>query len=109
MDTTHHHNEVEGEVAKPQTKAIWKTFWILFALTAVEFVIAFSMHHSMLRVSIFVIMTFVKAFFIVGEFMHLKHEVKTLIWTIILPAIFVVWLVVALLQEGAATFNAIYR
>jgi cytochrome c oxidase subunit 4 len=45
-------------------------------------------------------MTIVKAFYIVGEFMHLKHEVKTLIWAILLPAIFVVWLLIALIYEG---------
>jgi len=104
-----HHTEIEGEKAKPQTKVIWKTFWILSVLTGIEFVIAFTMPHGRWRVSIFVLMTFVKAFYIVGEFMHLKHEVKSLIWTIILPALFVVWLVIALLDEGAANFHAIYH
>jgi cytochrome c oxidase subunit IV len=53
-----------------------------------------------LRVSIFVLMTLVKAFYIVGEFMHLKGEVKTLIWSIVLPLVFVIWLIIALLLEG---------
>jgi cytochrome c oxidase subunit IV len=32
--------------------------------------------------------------------MHLKHEVKSLIWTVVLPCMFVAWLVVALIVEG---------
>jgi cytochrome c oxidase subunit IV len=47
-------------------------------------------------------MTLVKAFYIVGEFMHLKGEVKTLIWSIVLPLVFVIWLIIALLLEGDA-------
>jgi cytochrome c oxidase subunit IV len=55
---------------------------------------------STLRVAIFCGMTIVKAFYIVGEFMHLKHEVKSLIWMVLIPTIFVVWLLVALIYEG---------
>lgn len=82
--------------------AVWRTFWILLIATTIEFIIAFTVPYEMkwTRISIFVGLTIVKAFYIVGEFMHLKHEVKTLIWSIILPCLFVVWLIVALLVEG---------
>lgn len=90
----------ENMVQEPQTKAIWKTFWILLILTAIEFIIAFTMPANGLRVAIFSGMTIVKAFYIVGEFMHLKHEVKSLIWMILVPVIFVAWLLVALVYEG---------
>lgn len=92
----HHSNSIP----EPQTKAIWKTFWILLILTAIEFFIAFTMASGPLRVAIFSGMTIVKAFYIVGEFMHLKHEVKSLIWMILVPVIFVAWLLVALVYEG---------
>jgi cytochrome c oxidase subunit 4 len=52
------------------------------------------------RVAIFVAMTIVKAAYIVGEFMHLKHEVKVLIWSILIPMVFVVWMLVAFVYEG---------
>ncbi|MFM1820938.1 MAG: hypothetical protein RLZZ402_1297 [Bacteroidota bacterium] len=94
------HGTSEKEIAPPNTGAIWKTFWILLILTAIEFVIAFTMPANTLRVAIFCGMTIVKAFYIVGEFMHLKHEVKSLIWMIMIPTIFVVWLLVALIYEG---------
>ncbi|NBW02333.1 MAG: hypothetical protein EBR87_01225 [Cytophagia bacterium] len=94
------HETSEKEIPAPQTAAIWKTFWILLVLTAIEFVIAFTLPASTLRVAIFSGMTIVKAFYIVGEFMHLKHEVKTLIWMVLIPTLFVVWLLTALMFEG---------
>ncbi len=94
------HESVEKEIPAPQTGAIWKTFWILLILTAIEFVIAFTMPANTLRVAIFSGMTLVKAFYIVGEFMHLKHEVKTLIWMVLIPTLFIVWLLIALIYEG---------
>ena len=94
------HGTSEKEIPAPNTGAIWKTFWILLILTAIEFVIAFTMPANTLRVAIFCGMTIVKAFYIVGEFMHLKHEVKSLIWAVLVPTIFVVWLLIALIYEG---------
>ena len=97
-----------GEIPKPNTAWIWKTFWIITAITTLEFVIAFFMPSSTLRNSIFIILTIFKAFFIVAEFMHLKHETKGLIWTILIPMSLLVWLLVALITEGNAIHNAIF-
>jgi cytochrome c oxidase subunit IV len=101
----HHHVEhtPEGELPKANTGAIWRTFWILLGITGLEFLIAlgFDWNHT-LKSAIFILMTIVKAFYIVGEFMHLKHEVKALIWSIVIPTVFIVWLVLALLIEGDA-------
>jgi cytochrome c oxidase subunit IV len=96
------HEAQEMVIAPPQTKAIWRTFIILLVATCVEFAIAFGLPPEMkyTRISIFVILTIFKAFFIVGEFMHLKHEVKTLIWMILVPTGFIVWLLIALVYEG---------
>ncbi|MDB5234856.1 MAG: hypothetical protein JWR44_1849 [Hymenobacter sp.] len=90
-----------GEIAKPNTGWIWKTFFILVGITAVEFVFVFFMNAGTLRNSIFIVLTILKAFFIVGEFMHLKHETKGLIWTILVPMSLLVWLLVALVTEGS--------
>lgn len=92
---------------KPQTRALWRVFWILLGITAVEFIIAFQISADTdfgkwLKISLFIILTFVKTFYIVGTFMHLKDEVKGLIWTIILPTIFVFWFIAALVYfEGS--------
>lgn len=103
-DSDLHH---QGEIPKAQTKAIWKTFGILVALTALEFVFAFFMEAGTARNAIFIILTLFKAFYIVAEFMHLKHETKGLIWSIIIPLALLIWLMVALLSEGSYYFESI--
>lgn len=107
-DNTHHHDghgHAGTEAAPAQTAVIWRTFWILAGITAIEFTLAYFMRAGGFRTSIFVIMTLVKAFYIVGEFMHLKHEVKSLIWAIVIPVIFIIWLLAALLTEGGSIFQ----
>lgn len=96
-DIHNHHDEAHGA---EQRKKIWKVFWILLGLTVAEFVIAFVMGRGAMRNVTFIVMTLVKAFYIVAEFMHLKHEVKNLILTILIPMLFVCWLILALLIEG---------
>jgi len=91
---------------KPDTKAIWVTFWILLGVTALEFLIAFTSDSKPFRIITFVLLTFVKAYFIVANFMHLRHEVKTLIWSVVLPTTFIVWLVIALIYEGGSILGS---
>ena len=98
---TTEHTLAPGEIAKPNTAWIWRVFGILVGITAVEFVFVFLMHPSTFRNSIFIVLTILKAFFIVGEFMHLKHETKGLIWTILVPMSLLIWLLVALVTEGS--------
>jgi cytochrome c oxidase subunit IV len=95
------HSTFTGEIPKPNTGWIWKTFFILVGITAVEFVFVFFMDPGTLRNTIFIILTILKAFYIVAEFMHLKHETKGLIWTILIPTSLLVWLLVALVTEGS--------
>jgi cytochrome c oxidase subunit 4 len=85
---------------KEKIKKLWTVAGILGAITLAEFAIAFSLHAGPLKTSIFVVMTIVKAGYIVGEFMHLRHEVKVLMWSIIVPMVFVVWMLVAFVYEG---------
>jgi cytochrome c oxidase subunit IV len=107
--TVSNHGHTTAELQKPNTGAIWRTFWILLIATSVEFVVAFMMispEMKLLRISIFLGLTIVKAFYIVGEFMHLKHEVKFLIWSILIPTLFVVWFVIALMMEGGSILQS---
>jgi len=90
---------------KEKIKKLWRIAAILGIVTAIEFFLAFSMPRGVLLYSVFICLTLVKAFYIVSEFMHLKYEVKTLIWSIMIPTIFVIWLIVALLAEGGSVFN----
>ncbi|UXP32878.1 cytochrome C oxidase subunit IV family protein [Reichenbachiella agarivorans] len=93
---------------KAKIKKIWMVTGILFLTTVVEFIIAFTMDAGVLKTSIFIVLTIFKAFYIIGEFMHLSHEQKGLIWAIIAPLIFVAWLILALLIQGEAIFQAVF-
>jgi cytochrome c oxidase subunit 4 len=98
-----HHATPAGEIAKPNTKWIWKVFWILLVVTTVEVTLAYIWPESlsiMLLNVIFITLTLVKAFYIVAEFMHLGHEVKSLVLSITLPLIFLIWFVVAMMVDG---------
>lgn len=90
---------------------IWKVFWILLAVTAVEVLLGIYKPvfldetiflGTKLLNHVFIILTLVKAAYIVMIFMHLGHEKKSLRWAIILPMLvlipYLLWLV---LVEGA--------
>jgi len=98
-------DEVQVSVIPPDKEKIaklWKVAGILGIVTAIEFVIAFTMGHGPLKTAIFIGLTIVKAAYIVGEFMHLRYEVKLLFWSILIPMIFVIWMLVAFIYEGLA-------
>lgn len=108
----HLSHESEQQQVQGMTEAakkIWKVALILGVITSIEFVLAYvwpeSISRSILNV-LFIVLTLAKAFYIVAEFMHLRHEVKTLIMVVILPLLFLVWLLVALVQEGSAIVEA---
>ncbi|SEK67315.1 Cytochrome c oxidase subunit IV [Chitinophaga rupis] len=101
----HEHQEHEGS-----TKTIWKTFWILLCVTVVEVALAFlhletGFPSRLVLNAIFVGLTIVKAFFIVAEFMHLRHEIKNLILTILIPLMLFVWFIIAFLADGDSWKN----
>ncbi len=92
---------------KAKIRHIWKVFFILLGVTVVEFIIAFLIDAGTLKTTTFILLTIVKAAYIVGEFMHLKYEVKVLFWSIMIPLIFIVWMLVAFLYEGFSIGGAL--
>jgi cytochrome c oxidase subunit IV len=84
------------------TKELWRTFWLLLGITVLDFVIYFVMPATGLRNFIFIFFGLVKAYYIVGAFMHLKHEKINLALIILVPTIFIVGLIMGLLYEGNA-------
>lgn len=91
-----------GGLKNPAVRRVLVVTAILSALTIVEFALAFLYPPGISRNLIFAILTVFKAFYIVGEFMHLKHEVKSLIWSVVIPLAFILWFIVALLAEGGS-------
>ena len=96
---------VPQPINKEKVNRLLRVAVYLGIMTSLEFVVAFTMDAGALKTSIFIGMTIFKAFYIVGEFMHLKYEAKVLIWLIMTPMIFVVWLIVALIYEGGAIYE----
>ena len=76
MDSSHGTTtHFEKEKSEFNTKAVWRTFWILLAITVFELLIAIIYYETQffpkhILNGVFVIMTLAKAFFIVAEFMH---------------------------------------
>lgn len=82
------------------TKGLWKTFWILLFLTIADIGLYFTLEPGTFRNGIFIFLGVVKAAFIVYSFMHLTFEHKGLKKSIVLPMLFVVYLIVLMLSEA---------
>ncbi|WP_343667151.1 cytochrome C oxidase subunit IV family protein [Chitinophaga sp.] len=109
-NTTYTDAGQDVHVADSSTKTIWKTFWILLIITIVEITLALihlntGFPPKLLVNSIFIGLTIVKAFFIVAEFMHLGHEIKNLIMTIMMPLLLFIWFIIAFLADGDSWKN----
>ncbi|WP_395050850.1 cytochrome C oxidase subunit IV family protein [Flavobacterium sp.] len=97
------------------TKRIWTVFGILSLITIVEVFFGISkpefMHmNNFLGMNLlnwlFIILTLVKAYYIVYAFMHMEGEKTSLRYAVILPLIFlVVYLLFILLTEGNYIFE----
>lgn len=102
-----HHVDYDSAESKNKIKSIWKITGILTLITIVE--VAFGLFHHwtnpsfphVITISIFLILTLVKAAYIVNSFMHLGDETKFFYRMIILPTLFLVWVVIAYLIDGA--------
>lgn len=93
---------------KDKIKKIWRVAGILALVTIIEFGFAFGMAAGDVRTFIFIFLTIVKAFYIVAEFMHLGHERKSLIYSVILPMLFVVFLIFILMYQGSAILDVLH-
>jgi len=61
-----------------KVKDIWRVFWVLAGITAIEFVVALAIPETIMpkpfKVGLYLVLTLMKAFYIVAYFMHLKFE-----------------------------------
>ena len=110
VEVTHqeHHAAEKGSF---DTRAIWRTFWILLIITCIELVIGMFVapnfpHDKKIWFNIlYIIFTAAKAFYIIAEFMHLRHEIKNMIMTIAVPAMLFLWFIGAFLWDGDSFKN----
>lgn len=93
-------------------RAIWRTFWILLVITCIELTIGIFVapsfpHDKKIWFNIlYIIFTAAKAFYIIAEFMHLRHEIKNMIMTVAVPAMLFLWFIGAFLWDGSAFKNS---
>lgn len=100
---------------KSQVRAVWIATGWLSLITIIEVVIALiwlyvydpegNLNGTMKRYllnAFFVGASLLKAYFIVGEFMHVKYETRALAITILAPTMFLIWFIIAFLWEGGA-------
>lgn len=108
----HHDHTIDSHDADAHgdnlgTKEIWKVFFILLFLTAIEFLVAlgFVHHWGIVQKGIalnafYIVLTLIKAYYIVAYFMHLKFEKKGFIVSCSIVFLFIIYFIVLMLIEG---------
>ncbi|HEY8893218.1 MAG TPA: cytochrome C oxidase subunit IV family protein [Niastella sp.] len=95
-------------------KLIWRTFRVLLYITLFELALAIGYYEMTfsnptlvkhLLNGVFAVLTLAKAFFIIAEFMHLRHEIRNMIMTIAIPALLFIWFLTAFLWDGNSYKN----
>jgi len=106
-ETTNAHGESAGhEVHETITKRrIVNVLFILLGITGVEFLIALWLapHYGISSHwinPVYIVLTLLKAYFIVAFFMHLKFEKVGLALAIIVPILFIIGLILVLTNES---------
>jgi len=101
-DTIDHSHEEHGEGM--DKKKIIRVFLILSLITAIEFLVAlyFVPHGLPVNIAnpVYIVLTLFKAFYIVAYFMHLKFEKVGLIYSILVPILFIIGLILVLTNES---------
>lgn len=107
------HHEPGG---KEFVRKIIRTTVILSVITVIELALGFVIYfmhqspdHSTALVlfikGVIVILSLLKAFYIVGVFMHLGDEIRNLIMTIVVPLMLFIWFIAAFLWDGSSWRN----
>jgi caa(3)-type oxidase subunit IV len=108
MSEIKHTDEIHEEHAEHDTmtrKKIWQVFFVLLGITVIEFFIAlYLVPKGVIGINIanpvYIVLTLAKAFYIVAYFMHLKFERVGLVYSIIVPILFIVGLILVLTNES---------
>ncbi len=111
MDESTVHLPHEAHQVGGGTKEIWRVTIILSVLTLLELSLGFIMMGMQDGLGkhfikgVIIILMLAKAFYIIGYFMHLKHEIKNLIMSIAVPASLFIWFIIAFLTDGNSYNN----
>ena len=105
IDHTQEHEHAEDHVTMTKGQ-IWKVFFYLLGITGLEFFIAlYLLPNGFVGQGIgnfaYIILTLVKAFYIIAYFMHLKFEKVAFKTGIVISLVFIVYFIVLMLTEGS--------
>jgi cytochrome c oxidase subunit 4 len=87
---------------------IWKTTGILSFVTIAEVLFAIYYEKSLIPAGaplwilqlVLVVMSLLKAGFIMAVFMHVKHETRAFILTIMIPFSLLIWMIISFIYDG---------
>jgi cytochrome c oxidase subunit 4 len=101
-DTIHEGHDEHGGMTRGK---IWQVFFVLLGITVIEFFIAlYLVPKGVIGINIanpiYIVLTLAKAFYIVAYFMHLKFEKVGLVYSIIVPVLFIIGLILVLTNES---------
>lgn len=98
-----HHTDIKSPESKKQLKRITKILILLSIITIVEvgfgLLFSYTMPRALLN-TIFLVLTILKAAYIVAVFMHLGDETKSFMWMVLIPLVLFVWFIIAFLADG---------
>lgn len=104
-----------GHAHESNAKRIWFVFGLLSLVTIVEVILGIIKPESLYMTNvlgmnllnwIFIILTLVKAYYIVWAFMHIEHETASLRWSVVASVVFlVIYLLFILLVEADYVFG----
>jgi cytochrome c oxidase subunit IV len=110
-----HHMDRNSAESKAKVKNIWRVTAILSVVTIIEVAIGLFCHYRGIGKTIpnigFVLLTILKAGYIVSVFMHLGDEIKGMISTILIPLTLFIWFIIAFLADGKfwLSMNNLFR
>jgi cytochrome c oxidase subunit IV len=100
----HHDGNINDNASKTQIKRILKVTLLLAVVTIIEVGLGLYGHYKGMNVGIrntfFIIMTILKAAYIVKVFMHLGDEFKNFLIAVMIPLFLFIWFIIAFLADG---------
>lgn len=92
----------------PVSEILYAFYWLTF-LTVLELGIVFAEKYWFLErgvplASFILLLTFIKGYYIMAYFMHVKHEKLNLIYSVLVPFVFILYLLLLLSYEAAFTW-----
>ncbi|MBL7705223.1 MAG: cytochrome C oxidase subunit IV family protein [Taibaiella sp.] len=105
-----HHEDINSAESKAKVKKIWKITFLLTIITIFEVTVGLMLFKSnpdisnmaihLSIIAYFIVLTMLKAFYIVKVFMHLGDETKMFAKFILTPLVLILWLATVLLVES---------